>query len=160
MAEFAYNNAKNASTGHMLFVLNCGYHFQTFYGKIINLCSQSKSVDELANELKELMAICRENFQYAQKLQKQYHYKHAKPKSYAPGKKFWLNSKYIKTKQNHKLEAKFFKPFRVLHLTGKTSLQISTIKEMENLQYFLYVIAGTRYHKEGASKNSHRVKQE
>ena len=26
MAEFAYNNAKNASTGHMTFELNYGYH--------------------------------------------------------------------------------------------------------------------------------------
>ena len=26
MAEFAYNNAKNASTGFTLFELNCGYH--------------------------------------------------------------------------------------------------------------------------------------
>ena len=26
MAEFAYNNAKNSSTGHTLFELNCGYH--------------------------------------------------------------------------------------------------------------------------------------
>ena len=26
IVEFAYNNAQNASTGHMLFELNCGYH--------------------------------------------------------------------------------------------------------------------------------------
>ena len=26
MAKFAYNNAKNASTGYMPFELNCGYH--------------------------------------------------------------------------------------------------------------------------------------
>ena len=26
MAEFAYNNARNASTGHTSFELNCGYH--------------------------------------------------------------------------------------------------------------------------------------
>ena len=26
MAEFAYNNAKNASTGHTPFELNCGFH--------------------------------------------------------------------------------------------------------------------------------------
>ena len=31
MAEFAYNNAKNASIGHMLFELNCGYHPQMWY---------------------------------------------------------------------------------------------------------------------------------
>ena len=31
MAEFAYNNTKNASTGHMFFELNCGYHPQMSY---------------------------------------------------------------------------------------------------------------------------------
>ena len=31
MAEFAYNNAKNASTGHTPFELNCGYHFLRFF---------------------------------------------------------------------------------------------------------------------------------
>ena len=31
-----------------------------------------------------------------------------KPRSYASGEKVWLNSKYIKTKYNQKLEAKFF----------------------------------------------------
>ena len=41
-----------------------------------------------------------------------------KPRSYAPGDKVWLNSKYIKIKRNRKLEAKFFGPFRVLHPVG------------------------------------------
>ena len=31
MAEFAYNNARNANIGHTLFELNCGYHPQTSY---------------------------------------------------------------------------------------------------------------------------------
>ncbi len=31
MAKFAYNNAKNARTGHILFKLNCGFHPQAFY---------------------------------------------------------------------------------------------------------------------------------
>ena len=61
------------------------------------------------------MSVCRENFQHALKLQKRYHNKHAKLRSYATGKKVWLNSKYIKTKQNCKLDAKFFGSFRVLH---------------------------------------------
>lgn len=42
-----------------------------------------------------------------------------KPKSYASGDKIWLNSNYIKTKQNKKLETKFFRPFWVLHPVGK-----------------------------------------
>ncbi len=98
MAEFAYNNAKNASIGHTLFELNYGYHSRASYKEDVNPRSQSKSADELTTELNELMAVYRENLQHAQELQKQPHDKHAKPRSYAPGDKVWLNSKYIKTK--------------------------------------------------------------
>ena len=57
------------------------------------------------------MIVCQENFYHAQKLQKRANDKGVKPKSYSPGDKVWLNSKYLKTKQNWKLEAKFFRPF-------------------------------------------------
>ena len=53
------------------------------------------------------MPLCQENFKHTQNLQKQAYNKGIKPKSYAPSNKVWLNSKYIKTKQNRKLEAKF-----------------------------------------------------
>ena len=39
MAEFAYNNAKNASTGYTPFELNCGYHPCVSYEKDIDLRS-------------------------------------------------------------------------------------------------------------------------
>ena len=87
MAEFAYNNAKNASTGHTSFELNCGYHFWMSYKDDVNPCSQSKSADELAAELRELMIVCRKNLYHAQKLQKQAHNNGVKPWSYAPGNK-------------------------------------------------------------------------
>ena len=65
------------------------------------------------------MSVYSENLQHAQKFQKRYHDKHAKHRSYVPGDKFWLNSKYIKIKQNRKLEFKFFGPFWVLNPVGK-----------------------------------------
>ena len=86
--------------------------------------SKSKSVDKLSTELRELMIVCRENLHHTQELQKRAYNKGVKPKSYAFGNKVWLNSKYIKTKRNQKLEAKFFGPFRVLHLVEKQAYKL------------------------------------
>ena len=36
MAKFAYNNAKNASTGHTPFELNCGYYPRMLYKEDVN----------------------------------------------------------------------------------------------------------------------------
>ena len=68
MAEFAYNNAKNFSTGHTLFELNCGYYSCIFFEKDTDPCFKSKSADELSAALQDLMTVCRENLYYAQKL--------------------------------------------------------------------------------------------
>ena len=100
MAEFAYNNAKNASSGHTPFELNCGYHPWMSYKEDVEPRSKSKSANELSAELRELMIVCQENLHHAQELQKRAHDKGVKPKSYAPDDKVWLNSKYIKTKRN------------------------------------------------------------
>ena len=124
MAKFAYNNAKNASTGHTPFKLNCGYHPRVSYEKDIDFLSKSKSTDKLSAKLRELMTVCQENLHHAQELQKQAHNKGVKPKSYASDDKVWLNNKYLKTKQNRKLEAKFFRPVRVLHPVGKQAYKL------------------------------------
>ena len=62
MAEFAYNNSKNASTGHTPFKLNCGYHPYVFFEDNYNACSKSSSAKRLAIKLRELMNVCRQNF--------------------------------------------------------------------------------------------------
>ena len=64
MAKFAHNNVKNVSTGHTPFKLNCGYHLWTSYEEDIDLRSQSKSAEKLANKLKRLMIVCKKNFQH------------------------------------------------------------------------------------------------
>ncbi len=111
MAEFAYNNAKNASTGHPLFELNCGYHPRVSFEEDVDPRSRSRSANERAEELRELMEVCCQNLLHAQELHKRAYDKGVKSRSYTPGKKVWLNSRYIKTKRNKKLESKFFGPF-------------------------------------------------
>lgn len=75
------------------------------------------------------MSICRENFYHTQKLHKQYNDRAKKLRSYMPGDKSLLNSKYIKTKQNRKLEAKFFRFLRVLHIVRKQVYKLELRKK-------------------------------
>ena len=58
MAKFAYNNAKNVSTGHMPFDLNYGYHPLMLYKKKVDSRSKSKSVDKLSVKIRELIIVC------------------------------------------------------------------------------------------------------
>ena len=129
MAEFAYNNVKNTSMGYTPFELNCGFYPPASYHKDVNLCSRSKSVNKLANELRKLMTVYKKNLKHAQKLQKQHQNRAIKPKSYTPDNKVSLNSKYIKTKRNQKLEAKFFESFWVLNLVSKQANKIELPKK-------------------------------
>ena len=129
MVEFAYNNAKNASTGHTLFKLNCRYHPSVSYKKDLDPHSKSKTAEELSSELRNLMAVCQQNLYHAQELQKQVHNKGVKPWSYAPGNKVWLSSKHLRTKQNCKLEAKFLGPFQVLYLVSKQAYKLKLPKK-------------------------------
>ena len=129
MAEFAYNNAKNASTGYTPFELNCGYHLCVSYEEDLDPHLKSRTAEKLSFELRKLMTVCQQNLHHAQKLQKQGHNKKVKPQSYAPGEKVWLNNKYLKTMWNCKLEAKFLGPFQVLHLVGKPTYKLKLPKK-------------------------------
>ena len=135
MAESAYNNAKNASSGYMLFKFNCSYHPWMLYKKDVNPCTKSKSANKLSAKLKKLIIIYKKNLYHAQELQKQVHNKCVKPRSYTLNDKIWLNSKYIKIKQNWKLKAKFFRPFQVLYPVEKQAykLELSRKSRIHNI---------------------------
>ena len=68
MAEFTYNNTKNASTGHTSFELDCGYHPCISYKEDIDSRFKSKLVDEWSTKLWKLMTVCKENLYYALEL--------------------------------------------------------------------------------------------
>ena len=135
MAEIADNNVTNAGTSHTPFDLNCGYHRWMSYKKKVYPCLQSKLADKLSKELRELMVIYCKTLHHAQKFQKRAHNAGVQPWSYVSSENIWLNSKYIKTKQNHKLEAKFFGSFQMLHPVGKQAykLEFSTNGKIHNI---------------------------
>ena len=81
------------------------------YKDNVNFCSKFKLADKLSAKLKELIIVCKKIFYYNQKLQKRAYNKGVKPKNYVLSNKIWLNSKYIKIKQNQILETKFFRSF-------------------------------------------------
>lgn len=58
IAEFTYNNIKNASTDHIHFELNCGYYLHISYKKDINLKTRSKLAEELSTKLRKLINMC------------------------------------------------------------------------------------------------------
>ncbi len=110
MAEFAYNNAKNTSTGHISFEQNCSYYPRVFFEEDVDSRSRSRSANKLAKKLRELMEVCCQNLLHIQELQKKAHDKRVKSRSNAPIKKDKLNSKYIKMKKNKYLKNKFLDP--------------------------------------------------
>lgn len=75
-----------------------------------------------------------------------------KPRSYVSGNKVWLNGKYINTKQNWKLEAKFFGLFQVLHQVEKQAYKLEIPNKMENPLRFLGITVEVEQHKEEASR--------
>ena len=57
MAEFAYNNTKNASTGFMPFKLNCRYYPWVSYKEDLDLRSKLRIAEELSSKLKDVMVV-------------------------------------------------------------------------------------------------------
>ncbi len=62
MAKFTYNNAKNTSTGHTLFELNCDYHPRVSFKEDVDPRLRSRSTNKLAEELRELIEVCYQKF--------------------------------------------------------------------------------------------------
>ncbi len=65
MVEFTYNNAKNASTGHTPFELNCGCHPRVSFEEDVDSRSRSRSANKVAEELSEVMEVCCQNLLHA-----------------------------------------------------------------------------------------------
>lgn len=91
-------------------------------------------------KLRQLMIIYQENLYHTQKLQKRAYNKYVKPRSYVASNKICLNTKYIKTKHNQRLKAKFFGPFQVLHSVWKQAYKLNLSKKWKIYNVFLLLL--------------------
>ena len=64
MAEFTYNNVKNANTGYTLFKLNCEYHPRNLYKKNISFYSKLKTGQKILAKVTKLVINCQKNLYY------------------------------------------------------------------------------------------------
>ena len=149
IAEFAYNNVKNASTGYTPFELKCSHHPYVFYKENVNPLSQSKLVDDLANDLKELIIICQKNLQHAQNFRSKPTIKAQSLKTMPPATKFGWTVNI--SKPNGIGSWKLSSLDRSKSYTwGGSQLISSSYWEVENLWRFPHVTAGAGHHQKGA----------
>ena len=118
MAEFAYKNSMNASTGLSPFEVITGYSPRMTFEEPSDPRAKSVSAKAHARHLNALMQVCKEALLVAQQHQKTFADKHSKPIQYAVGDYVWLRSQNIRTKRNRKLEWKAFGPFEILNKYG------------------------------------------
>lgn len=68
MADFVYNNTKNINISHTHFKFNYKYDFYIFYKKNNNFYFNSKSINELLGQLKNILDVYQNNIYYIHKL--------------------------------------------------------------------------------------------
>ena len=128
MAEFAYNNSKNASTGLSPFEVMTGYSPRMTFEEPSDPRAKSVSAKAHARHLDNLMEVCNEALLAAQQHQKTFVDKHSKPIQFAVGDYVWLRGKNIRTKRNRKLEWKAFGPFEILKKHGDQAYKLDLPK--------------------------------
>ena len=124
LAEFAYNNAQNASTKMSPFYANYGYH-PRYTVKVNNSALQMNPASAAyAKKLKEIHDQARANLQEAQLYQKRYYDQHTKEiPSFHVGDSVWLLRKNISTiRPSQKLKVRRLGPFKISKVVGESKL--------------------------------------
>ena len=126
LAEFAYNNSKQESTGFTPFYANYGYHPRTPNTPKPMKHERTPSAVELAETMDQVVKKAKRMLEAAQQRQKAYADKSRRDVQYAVGEQVMLSTKNIKLKTpgTQKLMPKYIGPFEVLQKVGSTSYKL------------------------------------
>jgi hypothetical protein len=131
LAEFAYNNSPNASTGVSPFFANKGYHPNISVHPERDLASQRArdfvvDLDELHKTLREQISLAQKCYQGPADAQ------HALPPVIQVGDQVFVKSDHIRTTQpSRKLAEKYLGPFEII---AKPSRQSYTLRLPQHLR--------------------------
>lgn len=115
MAEFAYNDSENASTGSTPFILNYVRDPRTAkWPELALQGSSSARAEELADRVISLQRTLRSRLQKAKLDQAKYYDRGRKAQKYNVGDMVYLSTRYLKTpRASKKLDQKYIGPFEV-----------------------------------------------
>ena len=136
MAEFAYNNSKNESTGYSPFFIWYGLHpqftIETPRTEVVPAANElAKQLKDISEEANAMIAIARDRY-------KEQADKNRLPDpNFQVGDKVWLNRKNITTdRPTTKLDYRYLGPYKILEKIGKRAYRLELPKTMKIHEVF------------------------
>lgn len=139
LAEFAYNNAPNATTGVSPFFANKGYHPNLSIHPERDLASAQAR--QYVTDLHELQEQLKDNIREAQqRYQGPADRRRSAPPEFAPGQKVFVKAKFFKTtRPAKKLAEKYMGPYEILDKVGPQSFRLRLPNEMRLIHPVFHV---------------------
>jgi len=133
-AEFAYNNSKQASTGHTPFELDCGQHPST----PISLTKESEvpAADNFVNHWSSMIKLAKDSLREAQERQIKYANEHRRHLIFKIGDQVLLSMKNTNTpvdrnRPTKKLTPRFAGPYTVVQVISSTAYKLDLPHDMK-----------------------------
>jgi hypothetical protein len=128
-AEFAYNNSKQASTGHTPFELDCGQHPATPVSLATNKPTIVPAADEFIQQWNDTIRQAKDALMIAKERQSKYANQHRQHVTYKVGNQVLLSTQNIKTpvdknRPTRKLSPKYVGPYTIIAVISSTAYKL------------------------------------
>jgi hypothetical protein len=128
MAEFAYNNSKQASTSLSPFYLNYGFH-PSIPTTIQPTNTTVAAVEDFMIRMNNLLKIAQDNISQAQSQQARYANQHRRDEQFSVGDNVLVSSENINlpsqvNRPTRKFQAKFLGPYKVIETVSPTAYRL------------------------------------
>jgi len=150
LAEFAYNNSKQASTGFTPFELDAGQHPLTPVTLATRTSTPVESTNKFLDQWKTMMEVAKDNLILAQQHQTEQANKYRRHIEYNIGDKVLLSTRHInnpvdKNRPTRKLSPKFIGPYKIIKKVSTTAYKLD-LPETLRIHPVFHVSLLKRYH--------------